>query len=261
MVTRRVPQQCAPGVHRLALGRGWRAVNAYLVGGASGWALIDAGWKGDGTAIASAAADLFGEDVPPASILLTHVHPDHSGAARELARRWDCRVCVHPRELEIALGDADAVRHGSGPLDRWLILPALRCGGRRRLQRSLARESLAGVVEPLDPGAEPPGLPGWRVLQTPGHTPGHVAFLRREDGVAVTGDALATVELNALPGMVLGTRRVSAAPWITTWDWTAARASAAALAALQPSVLAGGHGDPMAGAELEDGLRKYVLRT
>ena len=95
MVARRVAQRCAPGVHRLALGRGWRAVNAYLVRGASGWALIDAGWKGDGATIASAAADLFGVDVPPASILLTHGAPARPPApqaprrAEALPRRSD----------------------------------------------------------------------------------------------------------------------------------------------------------------------------
>lgn len=258
---RRVAQEIAPGVYWLMLGRGWRAVNVYLARAGSGWALIDAGWKGDAAAIAAAAEEVFGKDAPAASVLLTHVHPDHSGAAHELARRWDCRVWVHPRELPIALGEVDAIRHGSGPLDRWLILPAMRCAGRRRRERLLARESLAGVAEVLDPGEEPPGLPGWRALQTPGHTPGHVAFLRSEDDVVLTGDALATVELNALPGMVLGRRGLSAAPWITTWDWTAARASASALAALQPSVLAGGHGEPMSGAELQDGLRKYLRLT
>lgn len=248
------PREIAPDVVWLPLGRGWRAVNAYLVTAGEGPVLVDAGWKGDADAIAAGVAEAAGAEALPAAILLTHVHPDHSGAARELAERWGCRVWVHPREVPIALGDLDALWDGTGPLDTWMILPALRCAGRRRMRDILARESLEDVLEVLDPGAAPPGLPGWRVLQTPGHTPGHVAFARESDGVVVTGDALATVELNALPGMVLGTRRISAPPWITTWDWTAARASARAIAALEPPVLAGGHGEPMSGDELQRGL-------
>jgi glyoxylase-like metal-dependent hydrolase (beta-lactamase superfamily II) len=254
-------REIAPDVFWLPLGRRWRAVNAYLVRSASSWALVDAGWKGDAAAIATAARTILGADTPAASILLTHVHPDHSGAARELARLWQCRVWVHPRELPLALGRVEALRHGSGPLDRWLILPSLRAGGRRRMEAMLARGSLADVVETFGPGEEPPGLPGWRVLQTPGHTPGHVAFLRPRDGVVLTGDAMTTVELNSIPGLALGTRRLSAAPWITTWDWTSARASAAAIGALQPSLLAGGHGEPMSAAELEEGLRSYRERS
>lgn len=247
------PTEVAADVYCLPLGRGWRAVNAYLIRTGSGWTLVDAGWKGDARAIAQAVSGVArGES--PGAILLTHVHPDHSGAAGELARLWGCRVWVHAREALLAVGDVEALWSGAGPLDRWMILPAMRLLGRRRMAELLARESLEQLLEVLDGEAQPPGLPGWRVLQTPGHTPGHVALLRPADGVAVTGDALASVELNALPGVLLGCRRVSAAPWITTWDWTAAKASAVAIAALEPSVLAGGHGAPMSGAELHAGL-------
>ncbi len=67
---------------------------------------------------------LFGKGTRPAAILLTHIHPDHSGSALELARIWDLPVHVHPRELPLASGRY-LPQYGN-PLDRWLIAPLLR---------------------------------------------------------------------------------------------------------------------------------------
>lgn len=76
----------AAGVHCLRTGP-WRlASNVYLVESGSSWVLVDAGWPGQASVIRSAAESLFGRGTRPAAILLTHVHPDHSGSAAELAR-------------------------------------------------------------------------------------------------------------------------------------------------------------------------------
>ena len=123
----------------------------------------------------------------------------------------------------------------------------------------LSRESLKGLVRAFDPAAGPPGLTGWEALPTPGHTPGHVAFIRTEDRVAITGDALVTLDLNSLRGILRGEPRVSGPPWYTSWDWPAARASAAAVAELAPSVIAGGHGVPLAGQAAREGLRGFLM--
>jgi len=45
--------------------------------------MIDTAWARSTTAIRTAAASLFG-DARPAAILLTHIHPDHSGSASAL---------------------------------------------------------------------------------------------------------------------------------------------------------------------------------
>ena len=65
---------------------------------------------------------MFGADTPPASILLTHSHLDHDGAALPLARLWNCPVYLHPDELPLATGDLAAITASGGPLDncqRW----------------------------------------------------------------------------------------------------------------------------------------------
>jgi len=252
-------REIAPAVHWLALGKGLRAANVYLVGSGASWSLIDAGWPGDAKAVRRAAVTLFG-GAPPAAILITHVHPDHSGGVPELASVWGAPVWVHPDELALAQGRATAVRDHAGPLDRWVVLPALRLTGARRMEATLKRSSLQDVARPFDPSAGVPGLPDWDAVPTPGHTPGHVAFVRREDRVAITGDALVTVDLNSPRGLLLQEPRVAGAPWYTTWDRRKARISAVALAELQPRVVAGGHGVPMTGLLADVEVRAFLDR-
>jgi glyoxylase-like metal-dependent hydrolase (beta-lactamase superfamily II) len=106
-----------------------------------------------------------------------------------------------------------------------------------------------------------PGLEGWRWVHTPGHTPGHVAFVRALDRVAISGDALLTLRVNAAAGFLLGSQGLSAPPWYTTWDREAARASIRAIADLEPSVLGGGHGRPLTGPETAEAVREFAVGT
>jgi len=252
------PRQIARDLYWLPLGRGLQAVNVHLAGAAGGWCLIDAGWPEHAEAIRRAAAGLFGTGSRPAAILLTHCHPDHAGAARELALAWGCDVLMHAADLPLANPDAAAVRACGGPLDRWVILPVLRAMGAQRMRAALQRGGLGDLAKGLEPGAPPPALPGWNVLHVPGHTPGHVALVREEDGVAVTGDALVTVGLNSPLDLVRPRPRLGRPPWITTWDWQRAKASAAALARRRPALIAPGHGTPMGGADLARHLDLFL---
>jgi glyoxylase-like metal-dependent hydrolase (beta-lactamase superfamily II) len=131
-------------------------------------------------------------------ILLPHDHPDHAGSARELAQMWHCPVWVHPDELPLVLGDISTFHRYANRLDRWVILPLLRLMGPRRTASMLSQASFADVARPFDPTADLPGLPDWEAVPTPGHTPGHVAYFRRNDRVLIAGDALVTVNLNSL---------------------------------------------------------------
>lgn len=240
-----VAREIAPGVHMLTLGRGVAASNAYLVRSADGTCvLIDAGWRGSARAIDAAARQLLGTGTRPAAILLTHIHPDHSGAAGALARGWGVPVYAHADEVVMAAGRYLPER--SMPLDRWLVVPLMNLLPARRRAAVEAAGDITDVVRPLDPSGAVPGLPDWEYVPTPGHTPGHVAYLRRADGVLVSGDAVLTVDLNSLVGAVSGRRRLAGPPRVTTWDRAAAQRSVESVAALNPRVLAPGHGPPLA---------------
>ena len=257
--TAAVAREIAPDVYCLGP-KGRTQTNVYFVRAGSSWVLIDAGWTKDGPAIRQAAEAVFGTGTRPAAILLTHVHPDHDGSALELARAWEVPVYVHPEELPQANGDFAAISAGGGPLDIWLILPLMRAMGRRRREEMLAKSSLRDVARAFEPGSAVPGLPGWECLPTPGHTPGHVSFFRPSDHTLIAGDALVTMQLNSILGLLLLRQGLSGPPWYTSWNWRMAKASVAALARLEPRVLAGGHGMPLTGAGTGDALGAFADR-
>ena len=250
-------REIAPGVHHLEVGQGLLRSNVYFVRSEASWVLIDAGSAGQGRPILTAAECLFGEDTPPAAILLTHDHPDHAGSVRELSRVWDCPVWVHPDELPVVSGGIPAFYAYANPLDRWVVLPMLRLAGSTRSGAMVAQASLEDVVRPLDRSGEVPGLTDWEAVHTPGHTPGHVAFFRRSDRVLITGDALVTVAVNSLWGFLSGRQEICGPPWYATWSWRVAKRSVAALAELEPQVVAGGHGRPLAGSETPGLVRAF----
>ncbi len=260
----RKPVEIAPGVHWYAAGA--LAGNIYFVQSAASWVLIDTATAGQGRRIRAAAEALFGAGARPAAILLTHVHPDHSGSALELARAWNCPVYLHPDEMDLAISrNLATVARYANPLDRRIILPLLRLLPRRRIEALMERESLREVARIFEPGAAPPGLPEWTSITTPGHSPGHTVFLRPDDRVLISGDALLTVDAGSLGGVLAwvlrpNKPRVCGPPWYTNWDRNQMLASTGAVARLQPQVLAPGHGRPLSGDAAASELRAYALR-
>jgi len=244
-------REIASDVYYIEVGKGINRSNVYFVRSGASWVLIDAASVNCGQLIRKSAESLFGENTRPASILLTHDHPDHAGSTLELASMWDCPVYVHHDELSLAtVTDLSTVKKYANPLDRWIILPLLCIMPQRWVESMLSKSSLKDVVRAFDPGNAVPDLPDWECIPTPGHTPGHVAFFRKSDRVLITGDAIVTVDLNSFWGFLrwclwINKQKVSGPPWYSTWNSRAAKASVAALTRLEPRVLASGHGVPM----------------
>lgn len=230
-------------------------VNLYFVGppgaGDRGWVLIDAGMAGLADAIALAAERRFGPGSRPGAIVLTHGHFDHVGALEALANRWDAPVYAHPLELPYLTG-----RSAYQPPD-----PSVGGGLVAALSWSFPRGpiDLGDRVRPLPADGSVPGLPGWRSVFTPGHTPGHVAFFREGDRALIAGDAVVTTKQESVRAVIAQRRELHGPPTYFTPDWAAAAASVAALAALDPEVLATGHGEPLRGASMRADLRALAL--
>jgi len=224
----------------------------------SGWVLVDAGWAADFERIKSAVSRVAGSNGRPGAILATHAHPDHTGAARSLAEAWNCPIVLHPRELPIAGGDFAAMHRFAGPLDRYVILPAMHAIGKRRRDALLAAGSIASLVRPLESNGLIPKLEGWRWIATPGHTPGHVSFVRTADRVVLSGDALVTLRVNSLAGVLFGRQGLSGPPWYTTWSRRLAVGSIRRLAAMRPTVVGGGHGQPISDTHVDRALDAFA---
>ena len=110
----------------------------------------------------------------------------------------------------------------------------------------------------FDPVDQLPSLPGWAIIPTPGHTQGHCSFFRAADRVLVSGDAVVTLQVNSPVGFLRGRAGLTGPPWYTTWNPSLARASIGRLAALEPLVLATGHGRPLVGTQTPAALRDFA---
>ena len=240
------PKEIARGVYCLGIGTGIKQSNVYFVQSGSSWVLIDTAWWNRSQLIKTTAEWLFGMDTRPVAILLTHIHPDHSGSAPELAEIWRVPIYVHPNEMPLASGKL--IPEYFNPLDRWLIVPFLKLMPRQVLESKLSETSFADAACAIDPSAGLPGLPGWQCIPTPGPTPGHIVFFRKSDSVLIAGDAILTVNFNSLWDLLLNKHRISGPPYIVTWNWQIAKESVAVLAALEPHVIACGHGIAMMGS-------------
>jgi glyoxylase-like metal-dependent hydrolase (beta-lactamase superfamily II) len=104
-----------------------------------------------------------------------------------------------------------------------------------------------------------PGLPGWRWIHTPGHTPGHISLFRDEDRVLIVGDAFVTTRQESFFSVITQRVELNGPPRYYTSDWEAAKLSVQRLADLQPAVYATGHGLPLSGPEATEALERLAF--
>ena len=98
-------------------------------------------------------------------------------------------------------------------------------------------------------------MPGWEWIHTPGHTAGHVSLFRVSDGTLIAGDAFVTTKQESLMAVLAQTPEIHGPPAYYTTDWDAARESVQILAALEPRLVATGHGKPLLGLAMLASLR------
>ncbi|MGV3541458.1 MAG: MBL fold metallo-hydrolase [Rufibacter sp.] len=233
----------APGV----MGMEIVFVNLYFVENPDkSWVLIDAGLYGSADRIRRAAEEKFGKDNPPKAIILTHGHFDHVGALQTLADYWQVPVYAHSLELPYLTGQSSYPPPDS----------SVGGGGMAYLSFMYPKKPIRfrGRLELLPSDGSVPFLPEWKWLETPGHAPGHVSFFREHDRVLLAGDAFVTRKPESALAVLTQKQEVCGPPAYFTPDWNAARTSVQKLAALQPEVAASGHGLPMKGTQLKQGL-------
>jgi glyoxylase-like metal-dependent hydrolase (beta-lactamase superfamily II) len=230
-------------------------VNSYLLGqpGDGNWVALDAGLtRHCARKIFRGADQNFGHGARPAAIILTHGHFDHVGAIFRMINRWQVPVYAHENELPFLTGQANYQRpdwRAGGGLMAWtsFLLP------RRGI-------NLDSRVQPLPADGTVPGLPEWRWIHTPGHSPGHIALFRERDRTLIPGDAFVTVKQESFWGVLTQARKVHGPPAYFTPDWNAAQRSVEMLAALNPRIATTGHGKPMSGDALKRGLDNLLAR-
>jgi glyoxylase-like metal-dependent hydrolase (beta-lactamase superfamily II) len=193
------------------------SVNSYVVRDGDGLTVVDTGMPGSAKAILAAADEAGGQIT---RIALTHAHGDHVGSLAALHKELpDAEVLITARDARFLRGD---MSHDPGE------------------PNAKFRGSYPKVdVEPtrtIEPGDRVGSL---EVVASPGHTPGHVAFLDTRDRTLVAGDAFQTLGGIAVSGKI---RPLFPLPALGTWHKPTSLESAKVLRALDPSRLAVGHG-------------------
>jgi hydroxyacylglutathione hydrolase len=154
---------------------------------------------------------------------LSHAHPDHQGCSSLVCTRlgiplWCGRGDV--RAMETPGGIANSQAPG------WLNF----------MQQRFWTGPPHPVSRALDEGDE---VAGFTVLESPGHSPGQVAYWRESDRVLILGDVLNNVNVRT------GRRGLHEPPDVFTRDPPRNRASARRLAELRPRLTCFGHGPPL----------------
>jgi hydroxyacylglutathione hydrolase len=205
-------RQLAEGLYQLS-GFPPNAINVYLMGDV----LVDAGTRHSGRRI---FRQLRGRRVTAHA--LTHAHPDHQGASREVCERLGIPLWCGER-------DVHAMETGDfGQADHWVnrFLERVWAGPPRAVDRALHEGDEVG---------------GYNVIDVPGHSAGHVAFWRESDRSIVIGDVLNNVNVKT------GMTGLHEPQVIFTLDPARNREAARRVAELEPALVCFGHGPPLRG--------------
>lgn len=180
------PAKLGPGLVRL----GTPFVNWYLVSDGSGVTVVDAGVPGYRPQL-EPGLELLGHSLADVrAIVLTHSDGDHTGVASALRGETGVPVYLHADDAEAAR------KRGAKKTDESMLAELLHPGTYRLFwefaRNGGARPPVLDDTVAIEDGQElaVPGRP--RVIHTPGHTRGHVAYHFADAGALFVGDLLCT---------------------------------------------------------------------
>ncbi len=196
--------------------------NPYLIVEPEGLTLIDTGIPGSANKILRYMSDLGHSPHELKRIIITHSDMDHVGSLYALGQASGARTYASDIEARaIALGKA------SRPIKPVKSL--------RRIMFTFIRLWFKAppvqIDELVSDGQVLPVLGGLRVVETPGHTPGHISLYAPASGLLFPGDSMVSDEKG-----LYGSRPAN------TWDEAKANESVRKQAALGASTVCPGHG-------------------
>jgi glyoxylase-like metal-dependent hydrolase (beta-lactamase superfamily II) len=190
--------EVAKGVHwlRMPLGGSLAAINVWAIDDGDGWAVVDTGF-GNAETIEVWREALKGAlgGRPITRVLVTHLHPDHIGAAGWLTRTFECELWIS--RLEFLMCRSLAADTGRAPAPDgikfyreagWtaeqLGVYRARFGGFGRMLHALPDS----FVRLTDGQSLQIGDRTWRVVVGAGHSPEHACLACDELGLFISGD-------------------------------------------------------------------------
>ena len=171
-------------------------INAYLIQAENGgYTLIDSGWDTDEAFIflKGQMAEIGARPEEISQIIITHIHPDHYGLAGRLKRLSQAKLYAHHVEKEYIKSRYINMDRLLQQLEHWLEVNGVPVDELESLK--IASTSMARVVLPTMPdivlnGGETitAGPFSFKVLWTPGHSPGHISLYEPNRKILISGD-------------------------------------------------------------------------
>ncbi len=149
-----------------------RSVNVFIIESEE-LALVDSGVKGSEKAIFHKVRSMGRRPNEIGKLILTHSHPDHIGAAKEIVDATGCEVIAHAAE-RTWIEDPE-VQRAERPVPGFDSLVS----GPVKVDRFVSDGEDVDIA----------GF-GMKVVHTPGHSPGSITMWSPAERVAITGDAV-----------------------------------------------------------------------
>ena len=170
-----------------------REINVYLFRLESGGYLLfdtGSGWEDSVKAFEEALGSLEVEKSEIELVLLSHHHIDHSGGSGWIKRESGARILIHHLEAELIKSYRELIRRGEvlGTLSDALGADIKTLESILRTASGMDKVRFDETLE----GGESYKLESGvlRVIETPGHSPGHISLFLEEGKILFSGDVV-----------------------------------------------------------------------
>ncbi|MFD0699455.1 MBL fold metallo-hydrolase [Myroides pelagicus] len=202
------------------------SINCYIIEGV----LVDSGIRSSYGTIRKVL-----QQIPVHQHVLTHAHADHQGCSDLICTEFSIPLICHPNEV-IRTETGMVTTNYPNPKN-WVakLQQKYWAGQGHKVHNTIVENDMIG---------------NFKVIETPGHSDGHISLFRERDGVLIIGDAATNMNLlTTISGLHLP-------PNVFTQDQYQNIQSLQKLANLHPCIICFGHGSVMRNTNQE--FEKFV---